>query len=134
LARRQGSITSDKQILRWLHPYLADRELIEKVIEAKQAEGCSNGTSNRVLALMRAILRRCERAWVHPDQAKARRAIAVPLNDMAMNILGRQVGLHPVHVFSYLGKPIFQVSTKAWYRALERAGIEDFRFHDLRHT
>ena len=73
-------------------------------------------------------------AWVHPDQAKARRAIAVPLNDMAMNILGRQVGLHPVHVFSYLGKPIFQVSTKAWYRALERAGIEDFRFHDLRHT
>ena len=34
-------------------------------------------------------------AWVHPDQAKARRAIAVPLNDMAMKVLGRQVGLHP---------------------------------------
>jgi len=26
-------------------------------------------------------------AWVHPDQAKARRAIAVPLNDMATNVL-----------------------------------------------
>lgn len=208
----KASLKDDKQKLRWLHPHLADRELgtinralIERIIEARQAEGCSNATVNRTLALMRAILRRCERdwewidrapafrllkeptrrirylteeqalklllelpthlrdvaafalatglrranitgltweqvdlrrklAWVHPDQAKARRAIAVPLNDMAMSVVGRQVGLHRVHVFTYQGKPIFQVSTKAWYRALERAGIENFRFHDLRHT
>jgi integrase len=30
--------------------------------------------------------------------------------------------------------PITQVSTKAWYAALDRAGIKEFRWHDLRHT
>jgi integrase len=57
---------------------------------------------------------------MHPDQAKARRAIAVPLNDAAMEVLGRQKGNHFVRVFTY--------------KALKRAGIESFRWHDLRHT
>ena len=73
-------------------------------------------------------------AWVHPDQAKARRAIGVPLNAEAVALVQKQLGKHTTHVFSYHGKPITQVSTKAWYAALERAGIEDFRWHDLRHT
>jgi integrase len=72
-------------------------------------------------------------AWMHPDQAKARRAIAVPLNGEAMALVRKQVGKHSTHVFSYRGQPVVQLSTKAWYAALERAGIEDFRWHDLRH-
>ncbi len=208
----KASLGDDKRMLRWLHRFLVDRQLesinrtlVEAIIEAKQAEGCSNATVNRHLALLRAILRRCVRdwewldraptirllkeparrvrflsqaqaltllrelpphlrdmatfalatglraanvtgliwdqvnlsrklAWVHPDQAKARKAIAVPLNDMAMSVIMRQAGKHPTHVFSYLGDPIKQVSTRAWYRALKRAGLEDFRFHELRHT
>jgi integrase len=73
-------------------------------------------------------------AWIHPDQAKARKAIPVPLNAEAGALISKQVGKHLTHVFSYRGRPITQVSTKAWYSALERAGIVDFRWHDLRHT
>jgi len=73
-------------------------------------------------------------AWIHPDQAKARKAIAVPLNAEALALVSKQVGKHATHVFSFRGQPVRQVSTKAWYEALKRAGIEDFRWHDLRHT
>ena len=69
-----------------------------------------------------------------PDQAKARKAISVPLNAEAVVLIRRQTGKHATGVFSYRGRPIRRVSTKAWYAALERAGIADFRWHDLRHT
>lgn len=73
-------------------------------------------------------------AWIHPDQAKARKAIAVPLSVNAVKVIREQIGKHPTHVFSYKGNTIIQVNTKAWRAALVRAGIKNFRWHDLRHT
>ena len=73
-------------------------------------------------------------AWIHHDEAKAGKAIAVPLNADAMEVLQRRSGQHSDYVFTYAGQPVERCSTKAWYAALERAGIEDFRWHDLRHT
>jgi len=41
------------------------------------------------------------RAWIHADQAKARKAIPVPLNAEAILILRQQLGKHRTRVFTY---------------------------------
>ena len=198
--------------MRWLDKHLngvdltaITRERLDRIAASKQGEGVTPATVNRVMEVLRAILRKCadewewidrapkvrmlrepirrvryllreeaqrllghlpphmadmasfslstglrranvtglrwdqvdienRRAWVHPDQAKARKAIPVPLNDDAMKVIARQVGKHRDLVFSFRGRQVHQVSTKAWYSALKRAGIADFRWHDLRHT
>lgn len=68
--------------------------------------------------------------WVHPNQSKNRKAISVPLNPDAMRLIASQSCKHPTHVFTYDGKPVTKLSTVAWYKALKRARIEDFRWHD----
>jgi integrase len=73
-------------------------------------------------------------AWIHGDQAKGKQDIHVTLNATALEVLTRQLGKHSRWVFTYQGKAIQQVNTKAWRNALKRAGIESFRWHDLRHT
>lgn len=73
-------------------------------------------------------------AWIHHDQIKNKKALSIPLNAEAVLVLRRQTGKHPVRVFTYRGKPVGWVNTKAWKRALRSAGIEQFRWHDLRHT
>lgn len=73
-------------------------------------------------------------AWIHPDESKSRKAIAVPLNEDALAVLRRRQGSHPGYVFTYKDNPVARTTTKAWAAALRRAGITDFRWHDLRHT
>lgn len=73
-------------------------------------------------------------AWIYADQAKGGRDIHVSLNATALAVLERQVGKHPVRVFTYRGQPYNRAYTKAWQAALKRAGIENFRWHDIRHT
>lgn len=205
-------VGNDLSTLRWLDAHLRgktlcqiDRACVERLIESKMDEDCGNATVNRMLALVRAMLRKARHqwsvmasdvaikllkeskrrirwlthdearalllelpkhladmaefslstglragnvkslewsqidlskriAWVHPDQAKAGKAIPVPLNGTAVAVLRRQIGKHSTRVFAYHGQPIIQHNTKAWTKALDRAGIENFRWHDLRHT
>jgi integrase len=52
----------------------------------------------------------------------------------AVEVVRAQLGKHHSHVFTYRGEPIRWVNNIAWKGALRRSGIEDFRWHDLRHT
>jgi integrase len=124
--------------IRYLTHEEADRLLLELPLHLRDMAGFSltsglraaNVTGLRWSAVD--IDRRL--AWVHPDEAKARKAIPVPLNGEAVAILQKQIGKHREVVFTFKGKPVEQLSTAAWYKALKRAGIENFRWHDLRHT
>lgn len=73
-------------------------------------------------------------AWIHGDQAKGKRDIFVPLNEDALSVLRRQLGKHQQFVFTYQGDRLQGVDNETWKRALKKAGLTDFRFHDLRHS
>lgn len=72
--------------------------------------------------------------WIPEDKAKGGNDIHISLNDTAIAVLRRQLGKHSTRVFTYDGKPFNRAYTVAWQKALKRAGIENFRWHDLRHT
>ena len=127
-----------KRRIRWLTREEADRLLLElpehlaEMMRFTLATGLREANVVKLEWSQVDMERRC--AWIHPDQAKARKAIPVPLNAEAILVLRRQQGKHPTLVFSYKGKPVSKANNHAWRKALVRAGIEDFRWHDLRHT
>ncbi|MBU2846077.1 site-specific integrase [Acidithiobacillus ferriphilus] len=127
-----------KRRVRWLLPEEAQRLLLELPAHLRDMAEFSLATGLRQanvkelewsqINLFRGV------AWIHPDQAKARKAIGVNLTPSAIAVLRRRLGEHHRYVFTYKDHPVTQVSGKAWWNALKRAGIENFRWHDLRHT
>ncbi|KMK51628.1 integrase [[Actinobacillus] muris] len=75
-----------------------------------------------------------KQAWINSDESKTGNSIGIPLNDKAIEVIVSQFGKHKENVFTYKGMPVKIANTKAFREALKRAGIKDFRFHDLRHT
>ncbi|MBO3048269.1 tyrosine-type recombinase/integrase [Burkholderia pseudomallei] len=134
--------TTPKRV-RWITPAQAERLLAELPAHLSDMARFSLETGLRrsnVTGLEWSQVDLARRvAWIHPDQAKARKAITVPLSDTAVDVLRRQLSKrraaeHIERVFVYRGSAIGQPNTAAWRKALKRAGIRDFRWHDLRHT
>jgi len=129
--------------IRWLTPAEAERLLAELPAHLADMARFSLETGLRrsnVTGLRWSQVDLARRvAWIHPDQAKARKAITVPLSDTAIAVLRRQRANPRApecadSVFTYRGRPVYQTATAAWAKALQRAGLSDFRWHDLRHT
>lgn len=72
--------------------------------------------------------------WVDADEHKNGKMHGIPLNVRAIEILESLKGSHPDYVFTYRNQPIGNPNNSAWKKALTRAGIHNFRWHDLRHT
>jgi integrase len=131
-----------KRRIRWLTKVEADRllaELPEHLAEMMRftlATGLREANVTQLQWSQVDTIRGC--AWIHPDQSKSRKAIPVPLNADALALLQRQKtyqkNTSSTFVFLFRGKPVNKANTKAWRDALVRAGIENFRWHDLRHT
>lgn len=137
--------------VRWLEPHEANRlidecpEPLKSVVKFALATGLRR--SNIINLEWSQIDMQRKVAWVNPEDSKSGRAIGVALNDTACKVLRGQIGKHHKWVFVHteaanrsdgtMTPAVRQLrvdSNTAWKAALKRAGISNFRFHDLRHT
>ena len=211
-SQHKRTLSDDKMHLRWTDTYLRntllteiDGDQIEAMAKARESTKVSPTTVNRMLEVVRAILRKAQKEWgwiynvpvirmrkindkrirwltlseskqllaelpchlhdmalftlctglresnvtnlkwedidlskrhtlIHSDESKTKKAIPVPLNTQALELLHKIKGNHPTFVFTYKGNPVTRCNNHAWRKALVRANINDFRWHDLRHT
>ncbi len=129
-----------KKRIRWLYPEEAQRlvNALENLPYMQHLVIFSLATGLRQANVLNLkweqIDLRRQVAWIYPDQVKAGKAIGVPLNQTAMQVL-----MDRPHVSDYVfthsgGGKVKAISNRVWREALDRAGITDFRWHDLRHT
>jgi integrase len=123
---------------RWLTHAQVDR-LLEELPAHQQdlmlfalATGLRQGNIKRLTWEQVDLTRRI--VTIEHGETKNDEALGVPLNDLAVSVLQRRMGEQSAFVFTWRGKPLGQVNTKTWRAALRRAGIPNFRWHDLRHT
>jgi integrase len=74
------------------------------------------------------------RIWIPTEDAKGKRAIGLPLPPEALGLL-KSITRESDHVFTYKGQPIAGTfNTKAYRKALARAGLKGVNWHTLRHS
>jgi integrase len=123
----------EKERVRWITPEEAQR-LIDALPERLKAPArialLTGMRQSNVFGLKwEQINLQTKIAWVKAEDAKAKKSIPVPLNQEAVEVLRGQIGKDLTYVF-----PGVKLFSEVWQATLKRAGIVDFRWHDLRHT
>ena len=67
-------------------------------------------------------------------ETKSGKSRRIPISARLMNILDAQPRINEYVFINPETKKPYNDIKKAWYSSLKKAGIENFRFHDLRHT
>ena len=143
--------------LRFLSKEEIDKLLPECTVHLKRIVECAILTGMRRGEILSLKWSQIRNGFIYLEKTKTNEARQIPINDDLEKLfkeIRREKHLISAHVFTYrkneekikdyeryrkrteaipLGRSIGSVKT-AFSAALKRAGIEDFRFHDLRHT
>ena len=97
---------------------------------------CALNTGMRKGEILNLRWNQIRNGFIYLDKTKTKARREIPVNDELAGILKeirKEEGLTSEYVFTYARRAIDRVD-RAFRGALTRAGIRDFRFHDLRHT
>lgn len=150
-------LNENNRRLRFLSKEEIDRLLAECTVHLKRIVECAIHTGMRRGEILSRKWSQIRNGFIYPEKTKTNEARQIPINDDLEKLfkeIRREQHLTSAHVFTYgkneekikdyepyrkrtevipLGRSIGSVKT-AFNAALKRAGIEDFKFHDLRHT
>lgn len=124
--------------------YLRDWTEAERLIAAMPEHWRDPARFTLHTGLRQGTLRALRWEWISGDllvvpgpHTKSGRTLPLPLNSQATRMLSenrsRLSGTGHIFVRSD-GQPLGRMEHKTWRKVLERSGIQDFRWHDLRHT
>lgn len=128
----------DNKRIRWITYAESQRLLSELPIHARDKVRFSLATGLRAYNVSFLEWREVDlinkRITIDASKMKGKRTFSMHLNQDAIDVIREQIGKHQQYVFVYNEKPTDKCSTRSWKNALKRAGIANFKWHDLRHT
>jgi len=122
--------------------YLTEDEIDKLIEECKSRKHlyriviCALNTGMRKGEILNLKWSQIRNGFIYLEKTKTKEKREIPINDDVNQIfmeIRKEEGLTSKYVFTYAKRSISRID-RAFNGALNRAGIEDFKFHDLRHT